>query len=102
MFLLRVRNVWSIAQALERFARGIRVRIDNPKPALVDELARSLKPVRFGMTPVRLLCNTAGAQTELQLGDDWRIRIVPEIIDVLNALPGVQGVDLSLMRASSS
>jgi DNA polymerase-3 subunit alpha len=100
-FQVRVRNVWSIAQALERFARGIRVRIDNPKPALVDELTRSLKPVRFGMTPVRLLCNTPGAQTELQLGDDWRIRVVPEIIDVLNALPGVQGVELSLMRASS-
>ncbi len=100
-FQVRVRNVWSIAQALERFARGIRIRIDNPKPGLVDELARSLKPVRFGMTPVRLLCNTPGAQTELQLGDDWRVRVVPEIIDVLNALPGVQGVELSLMRASS-
>ncbi len=101
-FQVRVRNVWSMAQALERFARGVRLRVDNPKPALVDELARSLKPVCFGMTPVRLLCNTASAQVELQLGDEWRIRVVPEVIDVLAALPGVQGVDISLARATSS
>jgi DNA polymerase III subunit alpha len=101
-FQVRVRNVWSIAQALERFARGLRIRVDQPKPALVDDLARSLKPVRFGMTPVRLLCNTEGAQTELQLGDEWRIRVVPEVLDVLTALPGVQGVEVSLLRANSS
>jgi DNA polymerase-3 subunit alpha len=100
-FQVRVRNVWSIAQALERFARGLRVTIEQPKPAMVDELARSLKPLRFGVTPVRVLLRTGGAQAELQLGDDWRIRVVPELIDTLTALPGVQGVELSLTRAST-
>ncbi len=101
-FQIRVRNVWSMAQALERFTRGIRVQVEQPAAALIDELKRSLKPYCFGTTPVRMMCDLAGAQTELQLGDAWRIRYVPELRDSLLALPGVRGVEVSLTRASSA
>ncbi len=101
-FQIRVRNVWSIAQALERFSRGIRLRVTQPLPALVDEIAGKLKPLRFGMAPVRMLVRTAGVEAELQLGDDWRVRVVPELIEALTKLPGVEAVEVSLGRASSS
>jgi DNA polymerase III subunit alpha len=101
-FQIRVRNVWSIAQALERFSRGIRLRLNQPAPALVDDIARNLKLLRFGMSPVRMLVRTADVEAELQLGDDWRVRVVPELLESLGQLPGVEAVEVSLMRATSS
>lgn len=100
-FQVRVRHVWSMAQAIERFARGVHIQLENPVANLVDRLASSLKAVRLGLTPVRLLVRSHNARCELQLGDDWRIRVVPETIEALKKLPGVVSVDVSLTRATA-
>ena len=44
----------------------------------------------------------AAARTELQLGDDWRVRILPEVVEELRRLDGVGDVQLSLARASGN
>ncbi len=100
-FQIRVRQAWSLAQALERFARGLRISVSGASAALVDQLAASLSPLNSGTTPIRIGYRNASAQCDLQLGDDWRVRIVPEIIERLAALPGVAAVELVLGRASS-
>jgi len=99
-FQMRGRHVWTLAQALERFTRGLRLQLQDPEASLVEALVQSLKPMQFGLTPVHLRYRDARVQAELQLGEPWRIRVVPELIDTLAALPGVSSVDLALTRAS--
>ncbi len=63
--------------------------------------ARSLKSVRFGMT-LRIVLQYRWRAGRSPRQDDWRIRVVPGDRRARASLPGVQGVDISLMRASSS
>ncbi|MGD9584320.1 MAG: DNA polymerase III subunit alpha [Lysobacterales bacterium] len=98
-FQIRVRQAWSLAQALERFARGLRISVSGAGAALVEQLADTLSPLAGGTTPVRIGYRNAHAQCDLQLSDDWRIRAVPEILDRLKTLPGIAAVELVLGRA---
>ncbi len=101
-FQLKLRRAWSLNQACERFARGLRVCVDSPAPKWLDLLTRTLRPALPGVTPLRIQYQNAVARTELQLGDQWRVRVLPEVIEELRKLPGVSEVQLSLARASSN
>ncbi len=101
-FQLKLRQAWTLAQACERFARGLRIHVAGAAPQWLDPMTRALKPALGGGVPVRIAYQGAGARTELQLGDAWRVRVLPEVVDELRRLDGVGEVQLSLARASGN
>ena len=101
-YQLKLRQAWTLAQACERFARGVRIHVTDASPKWLDSMARVLKPALGGGVPVRIACRCAGARTELQLGDDWRVRVLPEVVEELRRLDAVGEVQLSLARASGN
>jgi DNA polymerase-3 subunit alpha len=101
-YQLKLRQAWTLAQACERFGRGVRVHVANVAPKWLDLLAKTLKPAQGGNAPVRIAYQNASARTELQLGDPWRVRILPEVVEELRRLDGVSEVQLSLARASGN
>jgi DNA polymerase-3 subunit alpha len=101
-YQLKLRQAWTLAQACERFGRGLRIHVSNVAPKWLDGLAKTLKPAQGGGAAVRLLYQNATARTELQLGDAWRIRILPEVVEELRRLDGVSEVQTSLARASGN
>ncbi len=100
-FQLKAKRVYTLAQALERFARGLRIRLNGVRADFPDQLAMALKPSAGGSTPVRLYYARNDVATELNLGERWRMRVLPELIDKLKGLPGVDDVELILGRATS-
>jgi hypothetical protein len=50
---------------------------------------------------VRLHYCNADAIAEIELGEAWRVRATPALVDALRRLPGVRQVDLALARAAS-
>lgn len=101
-FQLKAKRIYTLAQALERFARGIKVKLNGVDMQFPNQLAGALKPHAGGTTPVRLTYARNGIYTELNLGQAWRVRLLPELIDKLRALPGVHELDVVLSRASGA
>ena len=101
-YQLKLRQAWTLAQACERFGRGVRLHVANVAPKWLDLLAKTLKPAQGGNAPVRIAYQNASARTELQLGDTWRVRILPEVVEELRRIDGVSEVQLSLARASGN
>ncbi len=95
---VRARHAFSMDTACERHARGLRVRLNGVGLDFAETLKRQLKPHTPGNTPVRLHYRNAVAQTELELGETWRVRASQTLIDQLGQLPGVLDVDLQLSR----
>jgi len=101
-FQLKAKRVFTLAQALERFSRGLRLRLNGIEGDFPDRLATALRPNAGGSTPVRLSYARNGVATELNLGDRWRVRVLPELIERLRGLPGVHDLDLVLGRAGGA
>jgi DNA polymerase-3 subunit alpha len=101
-YTLKLRQAWTLPQACERFGRGLRIHVANAAPRWLDTLVNTLKPALGGGAAVRIAYQNATARTELQLGDAWRIRILPEVIQELRRLDGVSEVQPALARASGN
>jgi len=99
---LRARSVVTLDQALERFARSIRIVLNGVGPTFVDSLRTALLAYRGGQTPLRLAYASAAGRAELDLGSEWRVRAGPDLMRALNRLPGVKSAELLLTRASSA
>jgi DNA polymerase-3 subunit alpha len=99
--VVRARRAWSLDEACERFARQVRVRVDGVGPEFARMLATQVKPFVPGPASVRLTYCGGGAQTELELGEAWRVRATPALVDAVRLLPGVGEVALTLAKASS-
>ena len=65
-------------------------------------LERRLAAHRPGQTPLRLSYGADAASTEVDLGEAWRVRATPALVEALASLPGVKEVQLQLARAVSA
>ncbi len=99
--VLRARRAWSLEEACERFAKRVQLRLNGVREDFVQRLTAQLAPHRGGNTPVRLAYANRDAASELDLGDAWRVRASPRLIEALRALPGITAADLMLGRATS-
>ena len=65
----------------------------------MDAFKRALAGHRGGNTPLLLTGyrNTQGC-ADIELGDDWRVRVTTGLLRDLAGLPGVQGVTPALAR----
>jgi DNA polymerase-3 subunit alpha len=98
--VVRARRAWSLGEACERFARQVRVRVDGIGVEFARQLSAQVKPYTPGPAGVRLAYRSAAAQAELELGEAWRVRATPALLDAIRLLPGVSQVDVVLAKAS--
>ncbi|HVF35692.1 MAG TPA: DNA polymerase III subunit alpha, partial [Candidatus Saccharimonadia bacterium] len=99
--VLRARRAWTLGEAVERFAKRVQLRLNGVREDFAERLSAQLAPHRGGNTPIRLSYVNAGAASELDLGDAWKVRASPTLIENLRAVPGVLAADLTLGRATS-
>ncbi len=99
---LRAKRAWGLDEACERYARRVTVRLDGVDADFGAALERRLAAHRPGSTPLRLCYGTREASTEVDLGEAWRVRATPALVDALAALPGVRDVQLQLARAATA
>ena len=98
--VIRARRAWGLDEACERFARQVRVKLNGISADFARQLSAQIKPFTPGPAGLRLCYRNAEAQTELELGDAWRVRASTALVDALRLLPGVKMVELQLGKAS--
>ena len=99
---LRARRAWSLAQVCESHARLLRLRLNGVDADFPARLRETLAPFRGGRTPLLLSgYRNAGAQADLELGEDWRVHALPELLRALGSLPGVIAAELRLARPAA-
>jgi len=99
---LRARRALTLEQACERAARVLVLKVRDASPDLPRRLSAVLSGHRPGQTPVRLVYRGAAGETGLDLGDAWRVRAGPTLIDALRGLAGVEQADLVMGRLPSA
>mgnify|MGYP002777191105 CR=1 FL=1 len=95
---LRVRRAWSAAAACAHFAKGVILRVREAPAQFPDALRHVLSAYRDGPSPVRLRYRRNGASFEVELGEDWRVRAEPALIELLRQLPAVEHADIVFGR----
>jgi DNA polymerase-3 subunit alpha len=99
---LRARRAWSLAQVCESHARLLRLRLNGIDADFPARLRETLAPFRGGRTPLLLSgYRNAAAQADLELGEDWRVHALPELLRALGSLPGVIAAELRLARPAA-
>jgi DNA polymerase-3 subunit alpha len=67
----------------------------------VESLKRAINGHRGGATRLLLTgYRNARGCADLELGEDWRVRVTTDLLRTLNELPGVQSVAPTLTRPS--
>ena len=79
----------------------MQLRLNGVREDFVQRLDAQLAPHRGGSTPIRLAYANREAIGEIDLGEAWRVRASPTLIEQLRAMPGVMGAELELARAAS-
>jgi len=96
-FRLVARRITPIEEAIERHARLLRLEV-TPTPSLAAGLRAALEPVLRGSTAVRIGWRGAEACAEVEFGEQLRLAVRPDLIERIEALPGVVAVRLVLTR----
>ena len=91
-----------VVMARHGFGRGEYGYFAYPLPEPVARLRAALVPHKPGSTPIRLLHCTASLRTELDLGDEWRVRASSALRDALLTIPGLQDVEFVVARANTA
>ena len=78
-------RVMSLAEARGRFARGLHLTINGQarQPGAAERLRNTLAPFAGGECPVRITYINDGAECELSIGSDWRVRLEDELLSDL-------------------
>lgn len=93
---MSARELLDINDARERFARAIRISLDEQR---IDErffprLCEILEPARAGVCPVQVNYRRPGSRVRLTLGTEWRVTPTDQLIDDLRVLLGQERVEL--------
>lgn len=93
---MSARELLDINDARERFARAIRISLDEHR---IDErffprLCEILEPARAGVCPVQVNYRRPGSRVRLTLGTEWRVTPTDQLIDDLRVLLGRERVEL--------
>jgi DNA polymerase-3 subunit alpha len=102
-FQVRARSVLSLEQACERLAKLVRVQVNGIGPDFITHLRGALLGYRGGQTPLRLSgVRYNGGIADLDLGQEWRVRALPDLKRALEGLPGVHAAELILSRPNAT
>jgi len=101
-FQLRARSATTLADACRRHARLLQLKLNGVGADFPGQLRQALKGFCGGRAGVTLHgYRNATAQADLELGEDWRVDAVPDLLRTVRALPGVQAARLRLVRGDS-
>ncbi|MCQ4107800.1 DNA polymerase III subunit alpha [Aeromonas sp. JL9] len=90
------RELLDINDARERFARAIRISLDEQRidDRFFPRLCEILEPARAGVCPVQVNYRRPGSRVRLTLGTEWRVTPTDQLIDDLRVLLGRERVEL--------
>ncbi|WP_460876626.1 DNA polymerase III subunit alpha [Rhodanobacter koreensis] len=98
-FQLRARSAISLADACRKHARLLQLKLNGIGPGFVEQLQHALAGYRGGRASVTLHgYRNHGGQADLELGEDWRVDAIPELLRAVRALPGVQAARLRIVK----
>ncbi len=98
-YQLRARSVCSLDDACRKHARLLQLKLNGIRPDFVEQLQRALTGYRGGRASVTLHgYRNSSAQADLELGEDWRVDAIPELLRTVRALPGVQAARLRIVK----
>ena len=102
-FQIRARSAVSLADACRQHARLLQLKLNGIGPEFIGELQRTLAGYRGGRASVTLhgYRNNA-AQADLELGEEWRVDAIPDLLRSVRALPGVQAARLRIVKQQDS
>jgi len=91
---MSAQKIYDIDHAREAFAKRLVLKVDKSKAGngFIKELAEVLSPFREGHCPVMVDYIGEGANAQIQLGKDWRVRPTDELIRRLDELAGREQV----------
>jgi DNA polymerase-3 subunit alpha len=98
-FQLRARSALSLADACRKHARLLRLKLDGVGTDFAAQLQRVLSGYRGGRATVILHNYRNGtAQADLELGDEWRVDALPDLLRAVRAMPGIEAARLRIVK----
>jgi DNA polymerase-3 subunit alpha len=98
-FQLRARSALSLADACRKHARLLQLKLNGIGPDFVGQLQQALAGYRGGRASVTLHGYRNGnAQADFELGEDWRVDAIPDLLRTVRALPGVKAARLRIVK----
>ncbi|MGY3862107.1 DNA polymerase III subunit alpha [Aeromonas lacus] len=93
---MSARELLDINDARERFARAIRISLDEQRidDRFFPRLCEILEPARAGVCPVQVNYRRPGSRVRLTLGTEWRVTPTDQLLDDLRVLLGRERVEL--------
>lgn len=93
---MSARELLDINDARERFARAIRISLDEQRidDRFFPRLCEILEPARAGVCSVQVNYRRPGSRVRLTLGTEWRVTPTDQLIDDLRVLLGRERVEL--------
>ena len=93
---MSARELLDINDARERFARAIRISLDEQRidDRFFPRLCEILEPARAGVCPVQVNYCRPGSRVRLTLGTEWRVTPTDQLLDDLRVLLGRERVEL--------
>ncbi len=94
-FSIRARQIYSIEDARERFARLLLLTWDGGNDESLADIQLALASHRSGgRLPVAIDYTNDKATARIRLGEEWHINPSPQLLESLNRTAGVSDVDL--------
>ena len=98
-FQLRARSACSLADACRKHARRLQLKLHDIGPDFVARLRQVLTGYLGGRASVTLHgYRNQTARADLELGEDWRVDAIPDLLRAVRALPGVQAARLRIAK----
>lgn len=98
-FQLRARNAMSMADACRRYARLLRVKVNGIGPDFINQFRQALAGHRGGNASVLLSgYHNAVAQADFELGQEWKVHAIPELLRTVRGMPGVLGAGVRIVK----
>ena len=98
-FQIRARSAMTLADACRRYARLLQLKLNGIDAGFAAQLRQTLAGFRGGRASVTLHgYHNAHAQADLELGEDWCVEPVPDLLRAIRALPGVQAARLRMVK----
>ncbi|TBR38747.1 MULTISPECIES: DNA polymerase III subunit alpha [Dyella] len=98
-FAVRARAAYTLGDACRRFARVLHLKLNGVDPGFVGQLRDTLAGYRNGRASVVLHgYHNRNAQADLELGDEWRVEAIPELLRAVRGLPGVVAAKLRIVK----
>jgi len=95
-FKIRTRELYDMAAARGRFARQLVIKLSasDVREQGLDKLLAALAEYKSGVTPVCFVYDNGQARARIRAGNRWAVNPRHELIDELDRLEGVGGVEL--------